>query len=488
MGKITHADIGTQLTKTEWEANTTHLDSQGNTLELSRSATLVVAASDASAKSKAGADYVCDSKADDVEIQAAIDALPAGGGKVVLSEGTFTLSTSIDINRNYVSLVGQGRISTTLKAGGNFPVIIISSQRVKVADLALDGNNQGANTHGFEITYSQVIAENIDVFRCQNGVHLKGPSLWQVTFRDMWIEECVVGFLCPDTVTDIDVYLYKVQIYQPTLQGLLLRKTNHVVLDTVEVNGSGKQGLHIVDRYAGGFFAINCVFEGVRDLSAIASVYIATDDVHLINCWADSMGTTTVLTCTGSRLQILGGRYASAFWPSATNPQDIILLSASVDSKIIGAHIGLYGDYTGIMLSGSERCVVEGNTITGGGTNALSVEEVGATNANIITNNRVEKPITKLGALSIVRGNVGYITENSDTATVADGTTSIAVTHGLATTPTRVQITPRENPTNAVAFWWVDTLTPTQFTINVNTNPGASGLDFDWRAVVGEGN
>ncbi len=77
---------------------------------------------------------------------------------------------------------------------------------------------------------------------------------------------------------------------------------------------------------------------------------------------------------------------------------------------------------------------------------------------------------------------------NSGTATVADSTTSIVVNHGLATTPTRVQITPTNNPTNAVSFWWVDTLTPTQFTINVNADPGASGLDFDWRAVVGEGN
>ncbi|MDD5095176.1 MAG: right-handed parallel beta-helix repeat-containing protein [Dehalococcoidia bacterium] len=83
--------------------------------------------------------------------------------------------------------------------------------------------------------------------------------------------------------------------------------------------------------------------------------------------------------------------------------------------------------------------------------------------------------------------NIGYVTSNSGTATVASGGTSIVVNHGLVTTPTRVQITPRENPTNAVSFWWVDTLTTTQFTIHVNADPGASNLDFDWRAVIGEG-
>ena len=42
-----------------------------------RTATLVVAAADASAASQARADYVCHGIADDVEIQAAIDSLPA---------------------------------------------------------------------------------------------------------------------------------------------------------------------------------------------------------------------------------------------------------------------------------------------------------------------------------------------------------------------------------------------------------------------------
>jgi len=44
-----------------------------------RTATFVVAASDS--KKKSDADYVCDGTADDVQIQAAIDALPGGGGQ-----------------------------------------------------------------------------------------------------------------------------------------------------------------------------------------------------------------------------------------------------------------------------------------------------------------------------------------------------------------------------------------------------------------------
>lgn len=58
---------------------------------------LYVAANNASDASKAQADYVCDNTADDVQIQAALDALPAAGGQVVLSEGTFTTAAAVAI-------------------------------------------------------------------------------------------------------------------------------------------------------------------------------------------------------------------------------------------------------------------------------------------------------------------------------------------------------------------------------------------------------
>lgn len=62
-----------------------------------RSVTLLVAASDATAIELAQADYVCDGTADDVQIQAALDALPATGGTVALSSGTFTLAASVNL-------------------------------------------------------------------------------------------------------------------------------------------------------------------------------------------------------------------------------------------------------------------------------------------------------------------------------------------------------------------------------------------------------
>jgi hypothetical protein len=72
------------------------------------SATFLVAANNASARVKAQADYVCDGTADEVEINAAIAALPATGGMVRLSEGDFTIAAPINLTAHNVTFAGSG--------------------------------------------------------------------------------------------------------------------------------------------------------------------------------------------------------------------------------------------------------------------------------------------------------------------------------------------------------------------------------------------
>lgn len=78
---------------------------------------LFVAASDATAQEKATANYVCDANADEVQIQAANDALvPSGqgegtGGRVVLSSGTFQTWEPIVLSGG-VTLEGAGMRAT----------------------------------------------------------------------------------------------------------------------------------------------------------------------------------------------------------------------------------------------------------------------------------------------------------------------------------------------------------------------------------------
>jgi hypothetical protein len=74
----------------------------------------------------------------------------------------------------------------------------------------------------------------------------------------------------------------------------------------------------------------------------------------------------------------------------------------------------------------------------------------------------------------------------SGTGTITNGTTSIAVTHGLALTPAAkdIALVMTNNPTNDPGFLYADTFGSTQFTVRCKADPGVSTLTFSWSAVI----
>lgn len=114
-----------------------------------RGPTLKVAAVNATATSKLQADYVCDGTDDQVEINAALTALPGSGGKVQLSEGTFTFSNGIASVRQGSWLAGMGMAATVLQAATGQPVnvaaVTMNQQFSMLSDLYIN-NNKGGTT------------------------------------------------------------------------------------------------------------------------------------------------------------------------------------------------------------------------------------------------------------------------------------------------------------------------------------------------------
>ncbi len=90
-----------------------------------RTATFVVAASDSEHRYEA--DYFCDGTADDVQMQAALDALPATGGCIFLLDGTYTLANQIARAIDDVRWMGCGH-ATLLNLDGVTPVITAGVQ------------------------------------------------------------------------------------------------------------------------------------------------------------------------------------------------------------------------------------------------------------------------------------------------------------------------------------------------------------------------
>ena len=108
-----------------------------------RTVTYVVAASDAPSNVTAQADYVCDGIDDHIEIQAAIDALPATGGEIRLSSGTFSIEASLVLDSNQ-TLRGCGRntiLTTHTGIDGLITAIggeATEKQGIIITDLEID--------------------------------------------------------------------------------------------------------------------------------------------------------------------------------------------------------------------------------------------------------------------------------------------------------------------------------------------------------------
>jgi len=115
-----------------------------------RTATFVVAASDSMVQDKAMADYVCDGVNDHVEIQAALDALPATGGEVKLLDGAYYIGVSLVLD-SYQTLKGAGRSTILTSSGGLASGITATGGPgtekvgIVIADLCIDGNAGGSS-------------------------------------------------------------------------------------------------------------------------------------------------------------------------------------------------------------------------------------------------------------------------------------------------------------------------------------------------------
>lgn len=155
-----------------------------------RTATFVIAAADS--KHYFDVDYRCNGTNDQVQIQAAHDALPAAGGKIVLLEGIFNVSAEIDITKESVAIHGIGmsfgeghQTGTVLLVQAGFTGDYVFHWDVsnfgEVRGLAIDGD--GVGKHGIHVNTRDFIIENVSITSCARGVY--------GTRGDIWIMNCL---------------------------------------------------------------------------------------------------------------------------------------------------------------------------------------------------------------------------------------------------------------------------------------------------------
>lgn len=198
----------------------------------------LVAANNAPDSVKARAQYICDGTADEVQVQAAVDAVKAaGGGRVQLSRGSFNWAGPVTIRGNNdednaptIQLHGVGQQATEITVASNQIGIEVTDWAIcDIRDLCLFISGSGVGIHstavlsgnevsfwhssfknlringGFNAAYTgwgmdlampwRSVFENIEIEGTRNGIRLSNQGSVQNagdnTFTRMFIE--IVG-------------------------------------------------------------------------------------------------------------------------------------------------------------------------------------------------------------------------------------------------------------------------------------------------------
>lgn len=205
-------------------------------------ATLTVAASNAAARVKAQADYVCDGVKDEVEINAALAALPAIGGKVALSEGMFNVSGEINVNIDNTTLEGRGNGhpygGLTIAGGTQIRVKtgFVGSYAIKVkrptADRALDN----ATLRDFTIYGSDIASVSGLFWQAARG------TIAGLRISDMGVDGCVLQSVALGYPNDVYDNVIRDCKFESCLgRGLvfLTYATDNLIHDCIAVGNTG---------------------------------------------------------------------------------------------------------------------------------------------------------------------------------------------------------------------------------------------------------
>lgn len=156
-------------------------------------ATLIVAAYNT--LNPNAAHYQCDGVADDVEINAALNALPVGGGRVILLEGDYTLANSITIPDDDITLEGQGE--STFIDGNNLDnlvnaIVVTGRTNIHLLDFSIrteSGSRDLCDCIYVSNGSNDLVIERVHILSSSdNGIYFTGTSISGVRIIDCDIE------------------------------------------------------------------------------------------------------------------------------------------------------------------------------------------------------------------------------------------------------------------------------------------------------------
>lgn len=375
-----------------------HKHSQADTEYISP-ATRVVAPAGSGLK----ADYYTDGTADDVQIQAALDAAEAaGGGTIYIKEGTYDITAALTAVSN-IKIIGDG-FSTILRYtdGATFSGIIKNDDQVSgntgiiITHLAIDGNS--ANT---------TVSPPQDMIWLKNTVKCIVEDVYIFNAPDSAIvldkSACKNNIVKNNIIdTTVDIGIYSSEALQNEVIG-------NIVLNT------GSYGI----RFVSASHENNCVGNWVYNCGQTASVDgIVLDNSQRCNCTGNYVylsGRNGIRLTTATYANVSGNYVIQT-------DQHGIYVDGAFRGNVTGNTVHISGQatsntYSGIYLNNAVDTSVIGNRsgdIGSGTRQKYGIEEAGTSDNNIIIGNMLDRngtaAMVTVGASTMVLNNRSFTT------------------------------------------------------------------------------
>ena len=350
-----------------------------------------------------------------IVIQAAIDTLTTTGGLIFLKEGHYSISTALNMLSD-VTVKGATNGATVLEATGSVTIFKNKNQAsgdtftdfdIQLDDMTL---NADSGDHGVHFV-------NVQGFKLERIIFKGGGS----THRAVELDGCEMGeingcqtvgsgiaVLCPSPKTPrASIIISDNELGGGAAcdhPGLLVDRAYRIIASNNMINYHGLSSELIFQNSANGIIISgNHIFDGGYH-------GISIDGCRFI--------------------QIIG-------------------------NDIIDNSQNALGTYDGVKLSGdSQDILIKDNIIRNinFASHKYAIEEAGTSNRNIFSENSVVSVTTpyivKIGALTVVKNNIGHVTENSGTSTGTGAQQTIAHGIGPGLTPNHITLTNTDDGAN----------------------------------------
>jgi len=332
---------------------------------LGHSVTFIVAASDSLYGQDAN--YVCDGTADDVEIQAAINALPANGGEIRLLEGTYTIVDSI-APVSGLRLTGDGEGSIIDGSGLGAGEAVIEYDAASLADLQLDHFSILGPATDYNPGAPPAEATGTGIYIQTNTLNERFVA------QNLHISQCQFGIWLQDT--NASLQFFKVQdnvLEENSRAGVFISGGNRGAVSGNSVDGlrvgvgdavMGDAGIWITE--AAGTYITELISVNANSVSNCdtESINISARNISVIGNVIESNGQTGISLETAGAVPVAGAGSGNT-----------IAANHIANATLYGIHIR--HDPGNNTVAGKYNTVV-GNTITGTGSVGILVGLAGA--------------------------------------------------------------------------------------------------------------